>query len=55
MTVIYCLRGREYEWDEQKAVTNRLKHGIGFEEAAEVFFDPFGYYADASVRYADEQ
>lgn len=26
-------------WDEQKNKANRTKHGIGFEEASDVFFD----------------
>ena len=31
----------EFEWDEQKNISNRLKHRLSFEEAARVFFDPF--------------
>lgn len=29
-----------FEWDADKAKTNRLKHRIGFEEASTVFGDP---------------
>jgi len=29
-----------FEWDQKKAVENRRKHGISFEEAATVFGDP---------------
>ncbi len=29
-----------FEWDERKDRSNRRKHGIAFEEAAEVFADP---------------
>lgn len=29
-----------FEWDPNKAVANRRKHGIGFEQAATVFRDP---------------
>jgi uncharacterized protein len=29
-----------FEWDENKALTNRAKHGVTFEEAATVFGDP---------------
>ncbi|MGR9106172.1 MAG: BrnT family toxin [Gammaproteobacteria bacterium] len=29
-----------YEWDENKAVTNLLKHGVSFDEAKTVFDDP---------------
>ncbi|CAC9597357.1 hypothetical protein [uncultured Gammaproteobacteria bacterium] len=30
----------EFEWDETKNKLNQTKHGISFEEAKEVFFDP---------------
>lgn len=30
----------EFEWDEQKNSSNQRKHGLSFEEAARVFFDP---------------
>jgi len=29
-----------FEWDEAKSRSNRVKHGIGFEEATRVFRDP---------------
>jgi len=29
-----------FEWDARKAVANRSKHGVSFEEAATVFGDP---------------
>ena len=29
-----------FAWDEQKAASNLVKHGISFEEAATVFGDP---------------
>ena len=29
-----------FEWDDAKAAANLRKHGVGFEEAAEVFDDP---------------
>jgi uncharacterized protein len=28
-----------FEWDEAKALANRRKHGVSFEEARTVFFD----------------
>lgn len=31
-------RIRTVEWDEQKAASNRRKHGIDFEDAIEVFY-----------------
>jgi uncharacterized DUF497 family protein len=30
----------EFEWDIEKAESNLQKHGVSFEEAAAVFFDP---------------
>ena len=30
----------DFEWDEKKAQLNFRKHGVSFEEAASVFFDP---------------
>jgi uncharacterized protein len=29
-----------FDWDENKAVSNRSKHGVSFEEAKTVFDDP---------------
>lgn len=31
-----------FEWHERKAQANLKKHGVTFEEAASVFFDPNG-------------
>lgn len=31
----------KYEWDVLKSLENKKKHGISFEEAVEVFEDPF--------------
>jgi len=33
--------GLAFEWDEEKARRNELKHGVTFEEAKTVFNDPF--------------
>jgi uncharacterized DUF497 family protein len=30
-----------FEWDEAKARTNEIKHGVTFDEARTVFNDPF--------------
>src|SRR5438445_6581640 len=29
-----------FEWDREKATSNLSKHGVSFEEAATVFYDP---------------
>lgn len=52
MDTVYHLQGHEFEWDDTKAEINISKHGITFEEAAEVFFDPFYRTGEAS---RDEQ
>ncbi len=45
---VYYLQDIEYEWNSRKANANIKKHGITFEEAAEVFLDPFYQMGDAS-------
>ncbi|WP_420645095.1 BrnT family toxin [Candidatus Leptofilum sp.] len=34
-------RGINFEWDTEKAYANFRKHGIDFQTAVELFFDPF--------------
>ena len=41
MKIEYPLHGIRFEWESQKAEINIRKHGIAFETACEVFFDPF--------------
>lgn len=36
----YSRRVLEFEWDPEKAEKNLRKHGVAFEDATEVFFDP---------------
>jgi uncharacterized DUF497 family protein len=55
MDVVYRLQGVAFEWDAQKAQRNLEKHGVTFEEAAEVFFDPFYQYGDATPPNIDDQ
>ena len=31
----------KFEWNEEKSISNLQKHGVSFEEAKEVFEDPF--------------
>ncbi len=40
--------GQSFVWDTEKAEANRKKHGITFEQASLVFFDPFAVYEDAT-------
>ena len=55
MDITYQLQGVLFEWDENKARSNIQKHGVTFEEAAEVFFDPFYQTGDASVGDGEER
>jgi len=48
-----------FEWDEKKATSNLRKHGVSFEEAQSVFYDPRSLtvdhpdYAKAELRFID--
>jgi len=55
MNITYQLQGMVFEWDENKAQSNLQKHSVTFEEAAEVFFDPFYHTGDASVDEGEER
>ncbi len=55
MDITHQLQNIEFEWDEDKAKSNIQKHGVTFEEAAEVFFDPFYQTGDASVEADNEK
>ena len=39
----------KFEWDTNKAVSNKKKHGVSFEEARSVFYDEF------AVQFFDEE
>lgn len=49
MDIIFELQGIEFEWNADKYALNLNKHGVKFEDAAEVFFDIFNQFGDASV------
>jgi uncharacterized protein len=44
-----------FEWDENKAAANLLKHGVSFEEAATVFGDPLSDTFDDPDHSVEEQ
>ena len=48
MDIIYQFQGITFEWDADKAQSNIEKHGVTFEEAAGVFFDPFYQSGDTT-------
>ena len=49
MGVVFSRFRQIFEWDAQKAASNQAKHGISFEQASEVFLDPFVCFVDAST------
>lgn len=49
MDFVFLYLGQRFVWDDVKAAANLAKHGVSFEEACEVFFDPFVRVEDASV------
>ena len=50
-----------FEWDSDKAASNLLKHGVSFEEAANVFEDVFALtvedsaHSDVEIRPSDDR
>jgi uncharacterized protein len=44
----------EFEWDAQKADSNRRKHGVSFEEATTVFGDALAVIFDDEAHSTDE-
>ena len=48
MDLLFLYGGQQFVWDPEKASINLDKHGITFEKACQVFFDPFVRLQDAS-------
>lgn len=44
----------QFEWDPAKAASNRAKHGVPFEEAQTVFFNPLAVIFEDAIHSADE-
>ena len=40
----YSIEGVNFEWDDEKYQLNVKKHGVYFEDAAQVFFDDNAIY-----------
>jgi len=45
---------QKFEWHEQKAMNNLVKHGVSFEEAESVFADVFGL-EEVDVKHSDTE
>ncbi len=50
MDEIHYHQGICFVWNQQKATTNRQKHGVSFEQACEAFFDPFLRVVEAGAK-----
>ena len=48
MDTTFKLQGLTFEWDAKKAAANLRKHRVSFEQACEVFLDPFLQLVDAT-------
>ena len=45
-----------YEWDDDKAAANIIKHGVSFEAACDIFRDPFAIeLLDDRFDYGEER
>jgi len=49
MDVYFLYHGQRFVWDSKKASSNVNKHGVSFEIACQVFFDPLIRMDDASI------
>lgn len=49
MDIHFLYQSQPFVWDLEKASSNLTKHGVRFETACEVFFDPFLRIEDATV------
>jgi uncharacterized DUF497 family protein len=45
----------DFEWDLPKAAANLVKHGVAFEDAARVFFDPLSLFEPNSIDEGEER
>jgi hypothetical protein len=48
MDLYFLYHGQHFVWDPEKASSNAGKHGVSFEIACQVFFDPFVRIEDAT-------
>jgi uncharacterized protein len=49
MDIHFIHNGQRFVWDSEKASSNANKHGVNFEVACQIFFDPFIRIEDASA------
>lgn len=51
----FRLQGINFEWDREKASGNQQKHSISFQNACELFFDPFVMPLDDEIIEGEER
>lgn len=50
------MRSEDYEWDDRKAASNFVRHGVTFEAARGVFDDPFALeFVDDREDYGEDR
>jgi uncharacterized DUF497 family protein len=49
MDAHFVYAGQRFGWNREKALANFKKHGVRFEQACEVFADPFLKLVDATA------
>jgi uncharacterized protein len=49
MDIYFLHYGQRFVWDSEKASSNEKKHGVSFEVACQIFFDPFVRLGNASA------
>ena len=47
--------GIRFEWDETKSLSNRRKHGVSFEDACQVFRDPWCVSAQDRIEGGEQR
>jgi uncharacterized protein len=55
MNVAYRISDIDFVWDSKKAALNLRKHGIAFEIACEIFFDPFVTFIGTDIVRGEER
>ena len=55
MNVEYVLNGIRFQWNRRKAAANLGKHGVSFQSASQVFFDPFVRWIASEIVDGDER
>jgi uncharacterized DUF497 family protein len=55
MEIVQRLKDIDFIWDGSKGKRNLVKHGVTFEDACEVFFDPFIHFLRLEIEGGEER